>query len=125
MRQMLRMISLYGNTGRSADAPGYRVGGRPDRPRRKRAGSYKKPRWCPLWPPPSLLDAPRYVVVIVVDELPRARSPVPIKRTAAYHRRGRMVGRLVPRIGPMLGVQPDRTPRTSTFPDLRYLVDKH
>ncbi len=97
MRQLLRMISLYG-TGKSADAPGYRVGGKTGFP----------------------MDAPRYVVVIVVDE-PKGTMASSFQRTAAFTS-APIVGKLVPRIGPMLGVQPDDS-RDVDISDLRYLVD--
>jgi len=121
MRQMLRMISLYG-TGRSADAPGYRVGGKTGSAEKNAGGVYKKTSLVSSFAAAFPLDAPRYVVVIVVDE-PKGTVASSYQRTAAYTA-APVVGRLVPRIGPMLGVQPDER-RDVDISDLRYLVDKH
>ena len=60
-------------------------------------------------------------MVVVVDE-PKGTMASSFQRTAAYTT-APVVGKLVPRIGPMLGVQPDDT-RDVDISDLRYLVDK-
>ena len=121
MRQMLRMISLFG-TGRSADAPGYRVGGKTGSAEKASGGGYAKTSLISSFAAAFPLDAPRYVVVVVVDE-PKGTIASSYQRTAAYTA-APVVGRLVPRIGPMLGVQPDER-RDVDISDLRYLVDKH
>lgn len=121
MRQMLRMISLYG-TGRSADAPGYRVGGKTGSAEKASGGGYAKTSLISSFAAAFPLDAPRYVVVVVVDE-PKGTVASSFQRTAAFTA-APVVGRLVPRIGPMLGVQPDES-RDVDISDLRYLVDKH
>jgi cell division protein FtsI (penicillin-binding protein 3) len=120
MRQMLRMISLYG-TGRSADAPGYRVGGKTGSAEKAGAGGYRKTSLVSSFAAAFPMDAPRYVVVVVVDE-PKGTVASSFQRTAAFTA-APVVGRLVPRIGPMLGVQPDER-RDVDISDLRYLVDK-
>ena len=121
MRQMLRMISLYG-TGRSADAPGYRVGGKTGSAEKATAGGYNKTALVSSFAAAFPLDAPRYVVVVVVDE-PKGTLASSFQRTAAFTA-APVVGRLVPRIGPMLGVQPDES-RDVDISDLKYLVEKH
>jgi cell division protein FtsI (penicillin-binding protein 3) len=121
MRQMLRMISLYG-TGRSADAPGYRVGGKTGSADKNENGIYAHNKIVSSFAAAFPLDAPRYVVVVVVDE-PTGTQASSFQRTAAFTA-APVVGKLVPRIGPMLGVQPDET-RDVDISDLRYLVDKH
>jgi cell division protein FtsI (penicillin-binding protein 3) len=121
MRQMLRMISLYG-TGKQADAPGYRVGGKTGSAEKAGVGGYNKTALVSTFAAAFPLDAPRYVVVIVLDE-PKATVASRFQRTAGYTA-APVVGRLVPRIGPMLGVQPDDA-RDVDISDLRYLVDKH
>ncbi|MCZ8369907.1 MAG: penicillin-binding protein 2 [Porphyrobacter sp.] len=120
MRQMLRMISLYG-TGRSADAPGYRIGGKTGSAEKPGVGGYNKTKLVSSFAAAFPMDAPRYVVVVVVDE-PKGTMASSFQRTAAYTT-APIVGKLVPRIGPMLGVQPDDT-RDVDISDLRYLVDK-
>jgi cell division protein FtsI (penicillin-binding protein 3) len=121
MRQMLRMISLYG-TGRNADAPGYRVGGKTGSAEKAGVGGYNKTKLVSSFAAAFPMDAPRYVVVVLVDE-PKGTIASSFQRTAAFTS-APIVGRLVPRIGPMLGVQPDES-RDVDISDLRYLVDKH
>ena len=121
MRQMLRMISLYG-TGKQADAPGYRVGGKTGSAEKANRGGYAKTSLVSSFAAAFPLDAPRYVVVIVLDE-PKGTAASSFQRTAGYTA-APVVGKLVPRIGPMLGVQPDES-RDVDISDLRYLVDKH
>lgn len=121
MRQMLRMISLYG-TGKQADAVGYRVGGKTGSAEKAGVGGYKKTSLVSSFAAAFPLDAPRYVVVVVLDE-PKGTVASSFQRTAGYTA-APVVGRLVPRIGPMLGVQPDES-RDVDISDLRYLVDKH
>ena len=120
MRQMLRMISLYG-TGKSADAPGYRVGGKTGSADKNAGGVYKHNTIVSSFAAAFPMDAPRYVVVVVVDE-PKGTVASSFQRTAAFTA-APVVGKLVPRIGPMLGVQPDES-RDVDISDLRYLVDK-
>jgi cell division protein FtsI (penicillin-binding protein 3) len=120
MRQMLRMISLYG-TGRNADAPGYRVGGKTGSAEKAGVGGYNKTKVVSSFAAAFPMDAPRYVIVVVVDE-PKGTLASSFQRTAAFTS-APIVGRLVPRIGPMLGVQPDEG-RDVDISDLRYLVDR-
>lgn len=119
MRQMLRMISLYG-TGRSADAPGYRVGGKTGSAEKVIDGRYSKTKIISTFASAFPMDRPRYVVVVTVDE-PRGTVASSFQRTAAFTA-APVVGRLVPRIGPMLGVRPD-TSRDIDISDLKYLVE--
>ncbi len=119
MRQLLRMISIYG-TGRSADAPGYRVGGKTGSAEKPVKGGYSKTKLISSFAAAFPMDRPRYVVVAVIDE-PRGTVASSFQRTAAFNA-APVVGRLVPRIGPMLGVQPDTT-RDVDISDLRFLVE--
>ena len=120
MRQMLRMISLYG-TGRSADAPGYRVGGKTGSAEKpNEVGGYSKNNIISTFAAAFPMDRPRYVVVAMIDE-PRGTLASSFQRTAAFNA-APVVGRLVPRIGPMLGIQPDAR-RDVDISDLRYLVE--
>ncbi len=119
MRQLLRMISIYG-TGRSADAPGYRVGGKTGSAEKPVKGGYSKTKLISSFAAAFPMDRPRYVVVAVIDE-PRGTVASSFQRTAAFNA-APVVGRLVPRIGPMLGVRPDTT-RDVDISDLRFLVE--
>jgi cell division protein FtsI (penicillin-binding protein 3) len=121
MRQMLRMISMYG-TGRSANATGYRIGGKTGSAEKASGGGYAKTSLVSTFAAAFPLDRPRYVVVAVIDE-PRGTAASSYQRTAAWTA-APVVGKLVPRIGPMLGVLPDNS-RDVDISDLRYLVEGH
>jgi cell division protein FtsI (penicillin-binding protein 3) len=51
------------------------------------------------------MDKPRFVVIAMLDE-PQATQATSGQRTAAWNA-APVVGRVVPRIGPLLGVVPD------------------
>ena len=118
MRQMLRMISLYG-TGKTADAKGFRVGGKTGSAEKARRGGYAKTSLISSFASAFPMDRPRYVVVVMVDE-PRGTKASKGQRTAAFTA-APVVGRLVPRIAPMLGVRPDMTRDVDTS-DLKRLM---
>jgi len=67
------------------------------------------------------MDNPRYVVVAMMDE-PQGTAATSYQRTAAWNA-AMVVGNVVPRIGPMLGVYPDDS-RDIDLTDLRPLVGK-
>ncbi len=119
MRQLLRMISIYG-TGRSADAPGYRIGGKTGSAEKAKGGGYARTSLISSFAAAFPMDRPRYVVVAVLDE-PRGTIASSFQRTAAWNA-APIVGRLVPRIGPMLGVRPDAR-RDVDISDLRNLIE--
>lgn len=105
MRQLLRAISVYG-TGRNANAHGYRVGGKTGSAE-KPGGSagYRKTALVSTFAAAFPMDRPRYVVIAMLDE-PRGTVASSYQRTAAWNA-APIVGRLVPRIGPLIGVRPD------------------
>jgi len=119
MRQLLRMISIYG-TGRSADAPGYRIGGKTGSAEKAKRGGYANTSLISSFAAAFPMDRPRFVVVAVLDE-PRGTLASQFQRTAAFNA-APVVGRLVPRIGPMLGVKPDAR-RDVDISDLRNLIE--
>jgi len=105
MRQMMRAIAIYG-TGRNADAPGYRVGGKTgsaEKPGGK--GGYRRTALVSTFAAAFPMDRPRYVVIAMLDE-PKGTLASSYQRTAAWNA-APIVGRLVPRIGPLIGVRPD------------------
>lgn len=118
MRQLLRMIALYG-TGRNADAPGYRVGGKTGSAEKPGAGGYRKSSLVSTFAAAFPMDRPRYVIIAMLDE-PQGTTASSFQRTAAWNA-APVVGRLVPRIGPILGVRPDDT-RDVDISDLKPLV---
>lgn len=122
MRQLLRMITLYG-TGKNADAPGFRVGGKTGSAEKPGAGGYRRSSLVSTFAAAFPMDRPRYVVIAMLDE-PHGTVASSFQRTAGWTA-APIVGKLVPRIGPLLGVQPD-TSRDVDMSDLRPLVpEKH
>lgn len=118
MNQLLRMITLYG-TGRNADAPGFRVGGKTGSAEKPGNGGYQRSSLVSTFAAAFPMDRPRYVVIAMLDE-PKGTVRSSFQRTAAWNA-APVVGRLVPRIGPMLGVKPDST-RDIDLTDLKPLV---
>ena len=118
MRQLLRMIVVDG-TGRHANAVGYRVGGKTGSAEKPGVGGYRKNSVVATFAAAFPMDHPRYVVVAMLDE-PQATAASSGQRTAAWNA-APIVGRLVPRIGPLLGIMPDAT-RDIDISDLSPLV---
>ena len=106
MRALLRMVVTSG-TGRKANAPGYRVGGKTGTAEKLGGGRYLKGANISTFAAAFPMDAPRYVVIAMVDD-PRGS-----KATFGFKTAGMvvapMMGRLIERIGPLLGVTPDRS----------------
>ncbi|AKH42391.1 cell division protein FtsI (penicillin-binding protein 3) [Altererythrobacter atlanticus] len=118
MNQLLRMIVVYG-TGRSADAAGFRVGGKTGSAEKASDGGYARTSLISTFAAAFPMDKPRYVVIAMLDE-PKGTIASSYQRTAAWNA-APIVGRLVPRIGPLLGVLPDDT-RDIDLTDLEPLV---
>ncbi len=104
MNQLLRMIVRDG-TGRKAEAPGFRVGGKTGSAEKPGAGGYKRSSVVATFAAAFPMDKPRYVVIVMIDE-PSGNSASSFQRTAGWTA-APVVAKLVPRIGPMLGVIPD------------------
>src|SRR5690606_10812930 len=65
MNQMLRMIALYG-TGRNADAPGFRVGGKTGSAEKPGSGGYNRTSLVSTFAAAFPMDKPRYVIIIML-----------------------------------------------------------
>lgn len=118
MRQLLRMIVVDG-TGKKADAAGYRVGGKTGSAEKPGVGGYNRTSLVATFAAAFPMDHPRYVIVAMLDE-PQGTVATSGQRTAAWNA-APVVGRLVPRIGPLLGIMPDDT-RDVDISDLSPLV---
>jgi len=106
MRQLLRTIVVDG-TGRHANAAGFRVGGKTGSAEIGDKAGYDKNAVIATFAAAFPMDHPRYVVVAMFDR-PQANAATSGQRTAAWNV-APVVGRIVPRIGPLLGVMPDNT----------------
>lgn len=118
MRQLMRMITVYG-TGKNADAHGFRVGGKTGSAEKPGSGGYRETSLVSTFAAAFPMDRPRFVVIAMLDE-PRGTVASSFQRTAAWNA-APIVGRLVPRIGPTLGVRPDAS-RDVDISDLKPLI---
>jgi cell division protein FtsI (penicillin-binding protein 3) len=100
MRALLRLVVTHG-TGKKADAPGYRIGGKTGSAEKYHNRSLLVTTFAGVFP----IDDPRYVVVAMLDE-PKGTAETYGFRTAAWNV-GPVISKVVSRIGPVLGVQPD------------------
>ena len=104
MRAMLRLVVTNG-TGKNADAPGYRVGGKTGTAQKVIGGHYSKTINITSFAGVFPMDEPRYAMVMMLDS-PRATAKTFGFTTAAWNA-APAFGRTVARIAPMLGVRPD------------------
>jgi len=105
MRQLMRLVVLQG-TGTNANAPGLRVGGKTGTAEKvNQFGGYDRNANITVFAGVFPVDHPRYVTLVVLDD---AR---PNKSTYGFKTAGWMTAplakRIIARIGPLLGVQPD------------------
>jgi cell division protein FtsI (penicillin-binding protein 3) len=105
MRALLRMVVMKG-TGRNADAPGYRVGGKTGTAQKFINGHYSQTINITSFAAVFPMDDPRYVVIVMLDE-PKA-MPETFGFTTAAWNSAPLVSRTISRIAPMLGVRPDK-----------------
>lgn len=82
------------------DVPGYRVGGKTGTAEVATGGGYSKKANVSTFAAAFPMDAPRYVVIVMLD------SPIGAVTTAAYTA-APVVSRFILRAGPMLGVVPN------------------
>jgi len=104
MRSLLRLVVMKG-TGKKADAPGYRIGGKTGTAQKLINGHYSQTINITSFAGVFPMDDPRYVVVVMLDE-PKA-TPETYGFTTAGWNVAPVVSRTVSRIAPMLGVAPD------------------
>ena len=104
MRKMFRLVVTEG-TGKNADVPGFRIGGKTGTAEKAGVGGYSKTKNVSTFAAAFPMDAPRYVVIAMLDE-PQGTAATSGQRTAAWNT-APVVGRVVPRIGPLLGIMPD------------------
>lgn len=104
MRQLLRLIVLKG-TGRKGEAPGLRVAGKTGTAEAASAGGYDKSRNVATFVAAFPIDQPRYVVLAMLDS-PKGTKETGGWKTAAWNA-APVVGRVISRVGSMLGVIPD------------------
>jgi len=104
MRALLRLVVMKG-TGKKADAPGYRVGGKTGTAQKLINGRYSQTINITSFAGVFPMDEPRYVIVAMLDE-PKA-TPDTYGFTTAGWNVAPVVSGTISRIAPMLGVRPD------------------
>jgi cell division protein FtsI (penicillin-binding protein 3) len=122
MRALLRLVVTQG-TGKKADAPGYRVGGKTGTAEKLLNGRYTSSAVVTTFAGVFPMDEPRYVIVAMLDD------PKPTKDTYGFHTAGwnvaPVISRTVSRIAPMLGVHPDKTREPNLAEVLPFVHETH
>lgn len=104
MRALLRMVVTDG-TGRKANAPGYRVGGKTGTAEKLAGGRYVKGANVSTFAAAFPMDNPRYVIIAMLDDPKGSKASFGFKTAGMTI--APAISRLVQRIGPPLGVEPD------------------
>ena len=117
MRSLLRLVVTKG-TGKKADAPGYRVGGKTGSAEKYHNRSLLVTTFAGVFP----MDEPRYVIVVMLDE-PKATAETYGFRTAGWNV-APVVSKTVSRIAPMLGVRPDKNREPNMSEVLPFVHEK-
>ena len=103
VRSLMRLVVSRG-TGRNADVPGYQVGGKTGTADKLNGGAYRDGALISSFVGAFPMSAPRYVVLVVLDE-PRGDAGTRNYATGGWVA-APVVGRLVARLGPMMGIVP-------------------
>ncbi len=104
MRALLRLVVTKG-TGKNANAPGYRVGGKTGTAQKVINGRYSNSINITSFAGVFPMEDPRYVIVVMLDE-PKA-TPETYGFTTAGWNVAPVVSKTISRIAPMLGIAPD------------------
>lgn len=103
MRRLFRLVVTEG-TAKSADVPGYIVGGKTGTADKQKGRSYSQNARLSSFVGAFPMHDPKYMVIVMVDE-PKATA-----KTFGYATGGWVaapaVGRIIKQVGPLLGVQP-------------------
>src|SRR5690606_26354201 len=106
MRKLMRLVVSDG-FGKSAEVPGYFIGGKTGTAEKSGRGGYRKKANVQAFMSVFPMNAPRYAVYFMLDEAKANAS------TFGYATAGWVAapgaGRVVARIGPMLGLLPETT----------------
>jgi len=122
MRSLLRLVVMKG-TGKKADAPGYRIGGKTGTAQKIINGRYSQSITLTSFAGVFPMDDPRYVIVVMLDE-PKATKDTYGFTTAGWNV-APVVSRTISRITPMLGVQPDKNREPNMSEVLPFVHEDH
>jgi cell division protein FtsI (penicillin-binding protein 3) len=104
IRKLMRLVVTEGY-GKPAEVPGYYVGGKTGTAEKVGAHGYKKHTNVAAFMSVFPMNAPRYAVYMMLDE-PHATAATHGYATAAWVA-APAAGRVIGRVGPMLGLLPD------------------
>jgi cell division protein FtsI (penicillin-binding protein 3) len=106
MRALLRLVVTQG-TGKKANAPGYRVGGKTGTADKVVGGRYATASVVTTFAGVFPMDQPRFVVVAMLDD------PKPTAETYGFRTAGwnvaPVVSKVIARTGSLLGIRPDES----------------
>jgi cell division protein FtsI (penicillin-binding protein 3) len=107
IRQLMRLVvnPVTGGTGKKADVPGFRLGGKTGTAEKAQAGGYAHHSLVSTFAGVFPMDDPKYVIIMMLDE-PHGTADTFGYATAAWVV-GPAINKVLPRVGPMLGVYPD------------------
>ena len=97
----IHQINVQQGSGKRAEVPGYRVGGKTGTAEKVVNGKYSKSALLTSFLGAFPMDAPEYLVYVLLDE-PQRVEETGYKATAGLNA-APTVGRIIERIGPMLG----------------------
>ena len=108
LRYLIRLNALDGSGSRmNKIAGGYRAGGKTGTAEKVVDGRYAANTNLNTFAAAFPMDDPRYVLLVLVDE-PKAENPQ--SGTTAGWNAGEVVGRIIQRTAPMLGIAPNFDP---------------
>ena len=120
MRKLLRLVVEAG-TGKSADVPGYLVGGKTGTADKQQGKGYNRNSRLASFVGVFPMNDPRYVVLVMVDE------PKPNAKSFGYATGGWVaapaVGRIIQRMAPLMGMPPLPVDAPQTVDDLLIAVN--
>ena len=97
-------LNVVEGTGKEAEVPGYLVGGKTGTAEKNIDGHYERKALLSSFVAAFPMDAPRYVVFIMLDE------PKPTKATHGFATAGwtaaPVAGRVIARMAPLVGITP-------------------
>ncbi len=119
MRELMRLVVTDG-TGKNADVPGYRLGGKTGTAEKSGAGGYQRKKLISSFVGAFPINDPRYVVMVAVDE------PKGNKKSYGYATAGWVaapaVQRLVKTMANILGMAPDYDAPSYEHPLRQYVA---
>ena len=107
IRQLMRNVvnPIYDGTGKKADVPGFRLGGKTGTANKAEAGGYNVHSLVSTFAGVFPMDDPKYVIVMMLDE-PHGTADTYGYATAGWTV-GPAINKALPRVGPLLGVYPN------------------